>query len=104
MNNKINWSSWDGTLGGRRIPPAQKKTSGPPKPRIRLEKRAGKCVTVIAGLHTYGAQRLEAIAKELKAKFGSGGTVKNGAIEIQGDKAEPIRNWFIERNKSGTHA
>ena len=67
---------------------------GSPKPKIRLEKRMGKAVTVIAGLHTYGVVRLEAIAKELKSALGAGGTVKNGVIEIQGDKIEVVKNWF----------
>ena len=65
-----------------------------PVPKIRLEKRAGKCVTVIAGLHTYGSRRLDDMAKELKTKLGAGGTVKNGAIEIQGDKIKAVQNWF----------
>ena len=65
-----------------------------PKPKIRLEKRAGKSVTVIAGLHTYGADRLNNIARELKSKLATGGTVKNGIIEIQGDKVDPVQNWF----------
>lgn len=68
-----------------------------PVPKIRVEKRAGKVVTVIAGLHTYGAARLDAIAKELKTALGTGGTVKNGAIEIQGDKVAPIKAWFDKR-------
>ena len=69
-----------------------------PQPKIRLEKRAGKCVTVISGLHTYGSQRLNDMAKELKSSLGTGGTVKNGSIEIQGDKISVIQSWF--RNKS----
>jgi len=68
--------------------------SNPPVPVVRLEKRRGKAVTVIAGLHTYGSARLDAIAKELKRTFATGGTVKNGVIEIQGDKAILIRNWL----------
>ena len=67
-----------------------------PKPKIRLEKRMGKCVTVIAGLHTYGSARLERIAKELKTTLGTGGTVKNGAIEIQGDKVAAVQGWFTK--------
>ncbi|MFA5143598.1 MAG: translation initiation factor [Candidatus Omnitrophota bacterium] len=63
-----------------------------PAPKIRLEKRAGKAVTVIAGLHTYGAKRLEDIARKLKSDLGVGGTVKDGAIEIQGDKVALIKN------------
>ena len=65
-----------------------------PVAKIRLEKRAGKEITVIAGLHTYGASRLEAIARELKLALGTGGTVKEGRIEIQGDKVVSIRAWF----------
>ena len=71
-----------------------KKNPRSPVPKIRLEKRRGKVVTVIAGLHTYGAARLDAIAKELKTALGTGGTVKDGAIEVQGDKVTPIKAWF----------
>ncbi len=65
-----------------------------PVAKIRLEKRSGKSVTVILGLHTYGSDRLNTIAKELKSSLGAGGTVKGGAIEIQGDKVAVIREWF----------
>ena len=68
-----------------------------PVPKIRLEKRAGKSVTVIAGLHTYGSQKLEAMAQELKSTLGAGGTVKNGSIEIQGAKVKIIQEWFKSR-------
>ena len=70
-------------------PPKLSKKDNPqsPVPKIRLEKRTGKVVTVIAGLHSYGSERLNAMAKELKSTLGTGGTVKNGMIAIQGDKA-----------------
>ena len=64
---------------------------------IRLEKRAGNAVTVVAGLHTYGTTRLQDIARDMKLKFGTGGTVKDGKIEIQGDKVLPVRAWFKEK-------
>lgn len=70
-----------------------------PIPKIRLEKRIGKSVTVIEGLHTYGSERLNAIAKELKSNLGTGGTVKDGVIEIQGDRVQFIKHWF-ESKKS----
>jgi translation initiation factor 1 len=60
-----------------------------PRPKIFTEKRGGKTVTIVKGLHTYGSARLEAIAKELKLKLACGGTVKDGLIEIQGDKRDP---------------
>jgi len=75
-------------------------TSGSPKPKIRLEKRAGKIVTVIAGLHTYGTKRLEAIAGELKSTLATGGTVKDGMIEIQGDKVAAVKAWFAKTENS----
>ena len=65
-----------------------------PVPKIHLEKRAGKSVTVISGLHTYGLDRLNEIAGRLKSSLGAGGTVKNGSIEIQGDKTMQIQKWF----------
>ena len=70
------------------------KNTASPKPQFRIEKRNGKVVTVIAGLHTYGADRLNAMAKKLKAACGSGGTVKNGNIEIQGNMLSKIKEWF----------
>jgi translation initiation factor 1 len=73
-----------------------------PKPKIYVEKRAGKKVTVITGLHTYGKDRLNKIARELKTLCGAGGTVKNGAIEIQGDNAARVRAWFNEQNPQQT--
>ena len=66
-----------------------------PKPKISIQKRRGKIVTVISGLHTYGSARLEAIAKELKTSLGVGGTVKDGIIEIQGDKHKQIKAFLV---------
>lgn len=65
-----------------------------PRPKIYVEKRGGKKVTVISGLHTYGAQSLDAMAKALKVLCGAGGTVKNGIIEIQGDNTLKIKEWM----------
>jgi len=46
--------------------------------------RAGKGVTVITGLPLPDAE-LEALATRLKRRCGSGGTVRDRVIEIQGD-------------------
>ena len=51
--------------------------------------RAGKGVTVITGL-PLSAGELEALASELKRRCGSGGTVRDGAIEIQGDHRDAL--------------
>lgn len=51
--------------------------------------RKGKGVTVVRGL-ALDAQALARLERELKAACGSGGTVKDGAIEIQGEHRDRI--------------
>jgi translation initiation factor 1 len=51
--------------------------------------RAGKGVTTITGLPLPLAQ-IEALAAQLKKRCGSGGTVRNGVVEIQGDHRDLI--------------
>ena len=51
--------------------------------------RKGKGVTLISGV-PLDVDALRQLGKKLKAKCGSGGTVKNGGIEIQGDHRELI--------------
>ncbi|MES2296598.1 MAG: translation initiation factor Sui1 [Pseudomonadota bacterium] len=46
--------------------------------------RGGKCVTVVKGL-ALDALALAQLGKQLRTACGSGGTVKDGVIEIQGD-------------------
>lgn len=51
--------------------------------------RKGKGVTVISGL-LLGQGDLKALARELKAKCGSGGTIKDNTLEIQGDHRDKL--------------
>ena len=51
--------------------------------------RKGKGVTVITGIPV-SDEELKQIAKTLKQKCGSGGTVKSGTVEIQGDHREVL--------------
>ena len=51
--------------------------------------RAGKTVTVVTGL-TGDAARLAEIATQLKRLCGSGGAIKDGVVEIQGDHREKV--------------
>jgi translation initiation factor 1 len=64
--------------------------------RLRLEKnkRGGKTVTVIFGFKL--ETDINRICSELKKKCGSGGTVKEGIIEIQGDKRDIIEKYLID--------
>ncbi|MWJ29441.1 translation initiation factor Sui1 [Halomonas sp. ZH2S] len=60
--------------------------------RIRRETsgRKGKGVTTVAGLPLPEAE-LKNLAKQLKKRCGTGGAVKDGIIEIQGDHRETLR-------------
>lgn len=59
--------------------------------RIRRESkgRGGKTVSVIDGL-PLGDAALKTLLKQLKGALGSGGAVKNGMIEIQGDHRDKL--------------
>lgn len=59
--------------------------------RVRLETkgRKGKGVTLITGVPLASAE-LAQLGKQLKQQCGSGGTVKEGVIEIQGDHCESL--------------
>jgi len=51
--------------------------------------RKGKTMTIISGLGLHQNQ-LEALAKKFKQQCGTGGTVKNSCIEIQGDHRDAL--------------
>ena len=51
--------------------------------------RGGKVVTMVKGLALDGLA-LAALGKQIKAACGSGGTVKDGVIEVQGDHCERV--------------
>ena len=63
--------------------------------------RKGKSVTVISGLPK-NELFLQAMAKALKARCGSGGTYstsgRDGTVEIQGDQREKIRTYLDSEN------
>jgi translation initiation factor 1 len=57
--------------------------------------RKGKGVSLISGL-PLAADDLKALAKKLKQLCGSGGAVKNGVIEIQGDHRDKLLEALID--------
>jgi translation initiation factor 1 len=60
--------------------------------RVRVQRtkagKGGKLVTAISGLEAPEAE-LKALLKTLKARAGTGGTLKDGLIELQGDQVAP---------------
>ena len=79
------------------------RTSTAPVParivaRLRLEKsgRGGKTVTVVHGLPENG-EFLKELSQELKRACGTGGTIVEGGVELQGDLRERARDVLVKR-------
>ena len=60
--------------------------------------RGGKVVTVITGFKGIGLPEKERLAKAMQKACGTGGTVKEGRIEIQGDKRTEVARTLAEAN------
>ena len=77
-------------------------TSKPQKSRGRVDivrekaGRGGKTVTVVSGFVGIGLPEKELLAKKMQKACGVGGTVKEGRIEIQGDKRDEIMQILSE--------
>ena len=58
--------------------------------------RGGKTVTVVTGFVGIGQPEKERLAKAMQQACGTGGTVKEGRIEIQGDRREVVARILTE--------
>jgi translation initiation factor 1 len=81
------------------------KTPEPPQQQLRIildtKHRAGKAVTLLYGFK--GAQAdLEELGKKLKTFCGTGGTVKDGEIIIQGDNRDKALQWLLKNGYKQT--
>ncbi len=64
--------------------------------RILRERRRGGTTSVVAGLDP---REVDDVGKALKRHCGTGGTSKNGVVEIQGDHREKIAAWFAAQGR-----
>jgi translation initiation factor 1 len=62
---------------------------------IRIEKkgRRGKTVTILDGF-TRSSSELEDLASQMKKACGTGGTIRDGIIEIQGDCRQNLTDFL----------
>jgi translation initiation factor 1 len=73
------------------LPPQQQNV------RIQASRsgRKGKTVTIITGFQS-SAETLAKLLKQLKTQCGSGGTVKENSLEIQGDHRDKLLQLLIQ--------
>ena len=87
------WSSEHGDLRNRNQKSNNIVSKLPNQQLIYLHQeskgRGGKTVTLVKNL-TLSENDIKALAKKLKQTCGSGGTIKNGVIEIQGEHRKRI--------------
>ena len=58
--------------------------------------RGGKTVTVVTGFVGVSQAEKEQLAKEMQKACGVGGTVKEGRIEIQGDRRDDVARMLTK--------
>lgn len=85
------------------LPPGPPEPAAPAKKlrseilKLRREKRGGGREVVILEGFPRGGFDLEAFARDLKRRFGTGGAVKGFTIELQGDHRDALQEVLLER-------
>ena len=91
--NRTVWSSNQGDLRKKDPGTRNVKSLPPPEQTVYLHRdskgRSGKAVTLVKKL-VLSEEDLKELATKLKQVCGSGGTVKDGVIEIQGENRQKI--------------
>lgn len=101
-----------GALSSQGLPPAPESSSAKPAPQAKPARknrgrvdiirqtagRGGKTVTVIRGFVGISLPEKQQLAKAMQKACGTGGTVKDGQIEIQGDKRAEVARILTEAN------
>ncbi|CBJ81426.1 stress response translation initiation inhibitor YciH [Xenorhabdus bovienii] len=89
-NSRLVYSTDIGRVQEEKIKPSRHKGDGIVRIQRQTSGRKGKGVCIITGIDA-DDQTLAKLAAELKKKCGCGGSVKEGEIEIQGDKRDLLK-------------
>ena len=90
-NSRLVYSTESGRIDEPKAKVERPKGDGIVRIQRQTSGRKGKGVCLISGIDLDDAE-LTALAAELKKKCGCGGAVKDGIIEIQGDKRDLIKS------------
>ncbi len=89
-NSRLVYSTESGRIEEEKKPTERPKGDGVVRIQRQTSGRKGKGVCLITGIDADDAT-LTALAAELKKKCGCGGALKEGVIEIQGDKRDLLK-------------
>lgn len=98
-DHNIVFSSDDGDRRRRSTPPStdpDPTTDGVVRVRRETKGRKGKTVTTVSGV-PLDRSALAALTKELKRRCGTGGALKDGVIEMQGDHRDTVVDVLEKR-------
>ncbi len=87
------------TIGGEWIPEEVKPIKPKHPVKVIKEKRGSSLVTLILNLPG-DAEKLKQLCSILKQRLGCGGSVKEGKIELQGDKVELVKDYLKKEKKN----
>ncbi len=90
-NSRLVYSTETGRIDEPKAAPVRPKGDGVVRIQRQTSGRKGKGVCLITGIDLDDAE-LTKLAAELKKKCGCGGAVKDGVIEIQGDKRDLLKS------------
>ena len=88
--SRLVYSTETGRIKPQSEPKPQVKTDGIIRISRETKGRKGKGVTILSGFNL-DAGALKILAKQLKKSCSTGGTIKDGLIEIQGDQREILK-------------
>ena len=88
-NSNLVWSSDDGDGKDVQQEPPRAQAGGRVKVRREAAGRRGKAVTTVSGV-PLDEDGLRELAGRLKKRCGVGGSVKDGVIELQGDRRDVV--------------
>lgn len=96
MGSELVYSTEVGRIKAEKPVPHREKGDGVVRIQRQVSGRKGGAVSVITGFDL-SDEELKNLTTELKKRCGCGGTLKNGIIEIQGEKRELLKTLLEQK-------